>query len=199
MNDQGRAAVIEDRTLSMESALLQLFLLAGPLVLLQWAVFVWIWSWENLRFGLDSILSLRLGGPLFIAGLMAHEFVHGLSWKLFGRLRWQNIRFGVQLKTFTPYARPKVPIQAGAYRWGVAMPLLVVGFVPFVGGLMGGQSQAAVFGMIFTLVAGGDVAILRAMRGVPANAWVQDHGERAGCHVVITPRSLAPDIASRCR
>ncbi len=38
---------------------------------------------------------------MFITGLIMHEFIHGLTWTPLGRLPWRQVRFGVQLKTFT--------------------------------------------------------------------------------------------------
>ncbi len=175
---------VKDYSLSMERALVELFALAIPILAVQAALWLWMWELGSLTQGLDSVLSLRVGGPLFVVGVLTHELVHGVTWKVVGRLRWKDIRFGIQLKTFTPYASPTVPMRARTYRMGVMMPLIVVGLIPFVAGLILGYSQLAVFGMVFTFVAGGDLAILRAMRSVASSAWVQDHPERAGCYVV---------------
>jgi len=176
--------IVKDCSLSMERALVELFALAMPILFAQAALWLWMWDLGSLTQGLDSVLSLRVGGPLFVVGVLAHELVHGVTWKVVGRLRWKDIRFGVQLKTFTPYASPTAPMRARPYRIGVMMPLIVVGLIPFVVGLIFGHSQLAVFGMMFTFVAGGDLAVLRAMRSVASSAWVQDHPERAGCYIV---------------
>jgi hypothetical protein len=175
---------VKDYSLSMERALVELFALAIPILAVQAALWLWMWDLGSLTQGLDSVLSLRVGGPLFVVGVLMHELVHGVTWKVVGRLRWKDIRFGMQLKTFTPYASPTVPMRARTYRMGVMMPLIVVGLIPFAVGLIFGYSQLAVFGMVFTFVAGGDLAVLRAMRSVASSAWVQDHPERAGCYVV---------------
>lgn len=176
--------IVKDYSLSMERALVELFALAIPILAAQAALWLWMWDLGSLTRGLDSVLSLQVGGPLFVVGVLTHELVHGVTWKVVGRLRWKDIRFGMQLKTFTPYASPTMPMRARTYRMGVMMPLIVVGLIPFAVGLIFGYSQLAVFGMVFTFVAGGDLAILRAMRSVASSAWVQDHPERAGCYVV---------------
>lgn len=117
-------------------------------------------------------------------GIVVHEAIHGLTWAALGRLPRSAIRFGVQWKTATPYAHATVPLPAWAYRWGTAMPLLLLGLVPALAGIGFGDARIAGFGMLFTLVAGGDLAVLWLMRGLPRHAWVQDHPERAGCLVV---------------
>jgi hypothetical protein len=173
----------------MEGALLYLFVLAGPLVLLQGGIFSAVHRWSDLRAGLETLFTLRIGGPVFIAGVLVHELVHGVSWKIAGALRWRDIRFGFQAKSFTPYAHPRLPLQARAYRLGTLMPLLVLGMLPFCVGLSLAEARLGAFGMVFTFVAGGDLAILWLLRGVPSKAWVQDHTSRAGCYVV-APRRL---------
>jgi hypothetical protein len=181
--------VLEDRSVSMEGALLYLFLLAGPLVLLLGAVYSTIWGWSNLRVGLDALLTLRVGGPVFVIGILLHEFVHGLTWKLVGALAWSQIRFGFQLKSFTPYVHPGVPLRARAYRIGTLMPLLALGMAPYLLGLAFAEARLAAFGIVFTFVAGGDLAILWLLRGVSRDAWVQDHSSRAGC-LLVAPRAV---------
>ncbi|MCL6503130.1 MAG: DUF3267 domain-containing protein [Pirellulales bacterium] len=173
-----------DRSISAERALLLLFLLAGPLVLAEWVIFSILWGRAALWDGLDVVLTLRTGVLLFIGGLLTHEFVHGLTWKLAGRVPWRHITFGFQPKTFTPYAHVTTSLPARAYRWGTVMPLLAIGLLPFLIGLAFNQPVWAAFGMVFTFVAGGDLAVLWALRGVSASALVRDHPKRVGCYVV---------------
>lgn len=172
-----------DRSISAELALLLLFLLGGPLVLVEWVLFSMLWGRAALWDGLEVVLTLRTGMPLFFAGLLTHEFVHGLTWKLVGRVPWRHIRFGFQLKKFTPFAHVTTPLPARAYRWGTVTPLLAVALLPFLIGLAYNQPASAAFGMVFTFVAGGDLAVLWTLRGVSASALVRDHPERVGCYV----------------
>lgn len=174
---------VVDRSISAERALLLLVLLAGPLVLAQWALFSIVRGRAALWDGLDAVLTFRTGALLFVAGLLAHEFVHGLTWKLVGRVPWRHIQFGVQPRTFTPFAHVTTPLPARAYRWGTVMPLLAVGLLPFLVGLALDRPAWTAFGMVFTFVAGGDLAVLWTLRGVSGRALVQDHPERVGCYV----------------
>ncbi len=144
-----------DQSISAERALLLLFLLAGPIVFVEWVIFSLVWGQAALWNGLDVVLNLRIGVPLFIAGLLTHEFVHGPTWKLAGRVLWRYIRFGYQPKTFTRYAHVTTALSARAYRWGTVMPLLAVGLLPFLVGLAFAKPVWAAFGMVFTFVAGG--------------------------------------------
>ena len=125
---------------------------------------------------------------LVVAGILAHEAIHGLAWALFGRLPLRRIRFGFQASTLTPYAHAVDPLTARAYRIGAVLPALLLGGLPFVVGTVIGSASLALFGMIFVFAAGGDVLILWLIRGVDPRALVQDHPSRAGC-IVLPSRS----------
>jgi Putative zincin peptidase len=135
-------------------------------------------------------MSLR-GGLLFvvlmIAGILAHEAVHGMAWAAFGRLPLKRIRFGFHASTLTPYAHALDPMPARAYRVGALMPALLLGVLPFVIGTAIGSASLALYGMIFVFAAGGDLLILWLIRSVDPRAPVLDHPSRAGCIVLPPP------------
>jgi hypothetical protein len=121
---------------------------------------------------------------LIVVGILAHEGIHGLAWAFFGRLPLRRIRFGFQASTLTPYAHALDPMPARAYRLGAVQPALVLGVLPFAAGTAIGSAGLALYGMIFTFAAGGDLLVLWLIRGVDARASVLDHPSRAGCIVL---------------
>ena len=136
---------------------------------------------------------LALGGSLasalaflalVIVGILAHEGIHALAWACFGRFPLARIRFGFQASTLTPYAHALEPMPARAYRLGAVLPALVLGVLPFAVGTAIGSAGWALYGMIFTFAAGGDLLVLWLIRGVEARACVLDHPSRAGCIVL---------------
>ena len=124
---------------------------------------------------------------LIVAGILAHEAIHGLAWSFFGRLPLRRIRFGFQASTLTPYAHALDPLPARAYRLGAVLPAILLGGLPFVVGTVLGSPSLALFGMIFVFAAGGDLLVLWLIRGVDPRALVQDHPSRAGCIVLPLP------------
>ena len=124
---------------------------------------------------------------LIVAGILAHEAIHGLAWSFFGRLPLRRIRFGFQASTLTPYAHALDPLPARAYRLGAVLPAILLGGLPFAVGTVLGSPSLALFGMIFVFAAGGDLLVLWLIRGVDAQALVQDHPSRAGCIVLPLP------------
>src|SRR5690606_5892329 len=104
-------------------------------------------------------------------------------WRLAGRVPAGTVRLGFQWKAFTPYAHCSVPMAAGAYRVGAAVPGVVLGVLPALAGLVTGGGAVFLFGLLFTLAAGGDALILWLLRDVPTDRLVEDHPSRAGCYV----------------
>lgn len=121
---------------------------------------------------------------LFLGGTLAHEWLHGLSWVLFGRLRLSDLHFGVEWKTLTPYAHVKTPLRVNVYRLGTLMPGLVLGLLPYLYGLWSGDAGWMLWGAVFTFAASGDLLVLWLLRRVPPASRVEDHPTKAGCWVI---------------
>ena len=146
---------------------------------------------------LGAFLLLHGAGPLigaagrapglllgaFVAGVVVHEGLHAVAWKLAAGLPWAAIKLGFQWKTLTPYAHARVPMPARAYRIGALTPGVVLGLAPTLAALAAGDGALLLFGLLFTLAAGGDALILWLLRGVAPGRLVEDHPSRAGCFV----------------
>ncbi|MFM8930375.1 MAG: DUF3267 domain-containing protein [Gemmataceae bacterium] len=124
---------------------------------------------------------------MVVAGIFVHEGIHALTWGYCGGFGLRSVRLGFQWKTTTPFAHSTVPISAWAYRLGAAMPGLMTGLLPSVAGTLAVMPGLAGYGWFMTFCAGGDVLVLLLLRGVPANALVEDHPTRAGCRVLQGP------------
>lgn len=122
-----------------------------------------------------------------VAGIFLHELLHGIGWKFAGKIAWEDIKFGVHWKLITPYAHCKVPITARAYRVGVVLPALFLGFLPATVGLITGDAWFTILGALFLGAAGGDLLGLWVLRSVPADAKVLDHPTKLGCEVIAGP------------
>lgn len=154
----------------------------GPLVALLTAAFVWRWGWGPFADAGGEVPMLFMVGAL-VVGIVAHEVLHAVAWKLAAGIPWADMKLGFQWKTFTPYAHARVPMPARAYRIGAATPGVVLGLVPCAVALLTGDGAWMLFGLLFTLAAGGDALILWLLRGVAPGRLVEDHPTRAGCYV----------------
>jgi len=174
-----------DHSVSVGEAHLYGMLTPLPFIALLVALFVSVWGWEHLV--RESFVALSNGAASIMAllvGVVAHELLHGLAWGYFGRKPLCALKFGFQWKTLTPYAHCKEPLPLDAYRLGSAAPGVVLGFVPAIISVFTGDAGSLLFGLLFTLAAGGDFLVLWLLRAVPAGSLVEDHPTRAGCFVL---------------
>ncbi len=143
----------------------------------------------RLMWGQPPATSTGVFWALLIAGILLHEGLHGLGF-LLGGSRLRDVRFGLKLALGAAYATTATPLGLRHYRVAVALPLFVLGLAPLLLGLAGGWHLAVKLGGIFVALAGGDVAILLALRGVPTASIIVDHQDQPGFHVLpITGRA----------
>jgi hypothetical protein len=154
----------------------------GLFAIAELLIFAAVWGFDPVMDASDILLPWYFF-PIFAAGIVVHELIHGLSWMAAGRLPFAQMKFGFQLKTLTPYAHCTVPITKRAYVFGTLMPAAALGCIPFFISLITGNGWVLIFGILFTFAAVGDFLIVWLIRTVPWNAMVEDHPENAGCFV----------------
>ncbi|MBI5958553.1 MAG: DUF3267 domain-containing protein, partial [Chloroflexi bacterium] len=75
-----------------------------------------------------------LGGGAFVVVLIglliAHELLHAVGWMLAGGFGWDQVSFGIDRKTLSPYTHIHAPMPARAYRIGAVLPGIVTGLLP---------------------------------------------------------------------
>lgn len=146
------------------------------------APYVLTWGWDSLAVGLEALGWWLV--PVIVIGIVFHEVLHAVGWKVGGGLAWSEVKLGFQWKMLMPYAHARVPMTARAYRIGAALPGLVTGALPVLAALALGQPVVLLVGIFFFLAAVGDMMILCAIWRVPAHAQVLDHPTLPGCLVV---------------
>lgn len=176
-------ATKQDVSINLSTANLYSILLI-PGVLLLAVPFGLIWSWRLVLAGFGQFMEPLSLLPALIGGIVIHELLHGIGWAIFGRLPWSKLRFGFKLSTLTPYAHVTTALPVRAYRWGAALPCLVLGILPIMIGTVSGSGWLLAFGLFFTLAAAGDLLILWVIRRIPTDKYVEDHPSRAGCFVL---------------
>ncbi|MBR9975107.1 MAG: DUF3267 domain-containing protein [Bacteroidetes bacterium] len=184
-----------DRSVSLLKANFLMVYFAVPSVLLLGGAYVAVWGYHRLVWVLMGGYGWSLAALL--VGIVVHEAIHGIAWKIAARKPTSAIRFGFHWKTLTPYAHCSEPMPARAYRIGAAMPLLLLGVLPSLAGIAWGSGALMAFGLFFTFAAGGDMLILWLLRDVPPDAQVEDHPVRAGCYVLLPAEgeTAAPQAA----
>ena len=183
-----RAANKRDLSVSMARANVVAHLLVLPPMLVLYLAYGALWGF-GIRFEIGGLAGpaalYGVGALTFVVGVVAHELLHGFSFVLIGKQPLANVKLlGFQRETLTPYSHCKVPVKAGAYRWAVSMPGLVLGVAPSLFGIATGNGWVILFGLFFLFAAAGDALILWLVRGVGGDELVEDHPRRAGCYVI---------------
>ena len=171
-------------------------LLAIPFALLPMllgAPFILLYGWPATVAGARVFFHPAVVIPVFLAGVVLHELMHGIAWAYFGNKPLAAIRFGFKLSALTPYAHCREPLAASVYRIGAAAPAVLLGLVPVLVATSIGTGWLLFPGLLFLAASAGDVLILWVLRGVKPQQRVQDHPDRAGCLVFDdTPQSESP-------
>ena len=173
-----RDVILDPRWVNLLSIPLTLGLLALAL-----GVHLLIWGLPDLT-SLDLIFDLRIFLPLLVGGILLHEGLHALGWKLASGLPWRAFKFGMIWKALMPFAHCKEPMNARAYRVGAFLPGLLTGLLPLLAGWIPGALGGTLLGALFSIAASGDWLVLWAIRSIPPQAQVLDHPNLPGCQVI---------------
>ena len=177
-----------DRSISLARANLIVILISFPVGIGLYFLSFYLGRFSTAQPALNAGKFLLFLGFL-VFGITFHEVLHALGWIIAGRLPARRVGFGFKLRTLSPYAHLKGPVAARIYRIGVLLPLLALGLLPYLAGILMQDQLVTIYGLFFILAAGGDGLVLWLLRGVPGEALVEDHPTRAGC-IVTTDSEL---------
>ena len=171
-----------DLTISIVKANLFVFLLAIPVV----AIGVLLFAWKNPI----SLLTPTPQGSLlfvvlFLALIVAHELIHGLTWSLYAEHHFKDIEFGFMKEYLTPYCTCTTPLLKNHYIMGALMPCVVLGILPTAIGILLGSHLLFWTGIMMILAAGGDIMIVMKLLAYKSQnrseeILIYDHPTQAG-------------------
>jgi len=163
-----------------------------PIVVIYGLLYYLIWhndfSFANSKNFMHDLNSEIIGDLLLIfmvliLGIAAHELIHGITWARFAEKGFKSIKFGVLWKMLTPYCHCKEPLLVKHYIMGTIMPGIILGFIPSILAIIIGHFGLFVFGLFFTVAAGGDFMMINILRKESMNNFVQDHPTKVGCYI----------------
>ncbi len=120
---------------------------------------------------------------LLLVLVVVHELIHGLSWAIFSPRHWKDIEFGVMKQYLTPYCACCVPLSKGQYIFGALMPLVLLGILPMIVGILVGSAPVMFMGVIMADAAAGDILIVWKIlrcRTTAEQVLYIDHPTQAG-------------------
>ena len=170
---------IEDRTVSLLAANLYALILMPVLAAVILVPFFLRSPQRSFSFG---VLPVILFMGTILVGVVVHELLHAIGWMIVGRVKWQDIEFGI--KSMTPYAHCKVPISAAAYRVGVLLPGIALGLIPGWLGVAMNNGWLVAYGVVMFVSAAGDLMVYWLIRDLPQTIQVLDHPSEVGCQIV---------------
>jgi len=174
-----------EATVSMLWANLMAFLMIPLAFVLFWLPFHWVWqAWPFISFLAPSIYGVFLVLFVFIFSTVIHELLHAVGFRVAGGIPLSRIKFGFSWKGMAPFAHCREPLRTSAYRLSVLLPGLVLGILPGFFGVALRLPLLVMWASLMLVAAGGDVAVLWAVRKVPRTAYVLDHPEKVGCQVL---------------
>ncbi len=176
---------VSEHTVRSSTAMMISFAMLPLTMLLLVTPFTLRWGFGAPRLPEGWVVPALLGLlALLMAGWLLHEVLHLAAYHLFGRLPRGAARLAPGRAAPSPQVECDRPIDARAFRRVLLFPGLALGALPALAAVATGSWLLLVWSIWMGVVAGGDVAALWAMRGVPAEALVFAHPTRVGCQVV---------------
>ena len=174
-----------EATVTMAGANMMAFLMVPLAFLLFWLPYWATWQiWPFAAFLDTSVGGIATLLVILAVSVMVHELLHAIGFSWVGGVPWRRIKFGFSWQGFAPYAHCRDPLQTTAYRVAVLLPGLFLGVLPGLAGVAMQQPLLVMWATLMLLAAGGDAAVLWAVRGVPSRAKVLDHPSLVGCRVL---------------
>lgn len=173
----------EQKTIKMLAANLWAVPLMVVVLVVGWVAMKGLYPSSS--FGTEEPMRMAMGCLWFmlllLLGIVVHELVHGITWLLLLHKDFSHLTFG--LMAGGAYCHIDVPMVKRQYVIGASMPLLLVGVVPWVSGIVTGSLLWMLVGGIFIGAATGDLMIVKAIHNEPADTLIYDHPTLPGCYV----------------
>ena len=120
---------------------------------------------------------------VFFVLIVVHELIHGFTWSRFTPNHFKDISFGFMINSLTPYCTCRAPLKKGPYILGTAMPLIILGILPMIIGIIAGNMSFLLMGILQSASAMGDVMIIQKVLAFKSSAIdivYMDHPTEAG-------------------
>jgi len=161
-------------------------LLFIPTILIFGLPYIFIWK---SKFQLKDFLPHHFLGSIWIVllalilGTIVHELLHGITWSKYAKNGFKSIKFGIKWEMLTPYCHCKEPLKVSHYVLGCIMPAIILGFIPAILAIIIGNLGLLIFGIFFTVAAGGDFLVIYNLRKESKDTLVEDHPSEVGFYV----------------
>ncbi len=166
----------KDVSISFWSANFYTLILGLPLFVLFYFLYTLVWGELEIPYKFPYWL-------IYLIGVVIHELIHGIFAIIFSKQGMKSVKFGISWKFLTPYCHCKEALLVKDYRIVVLAPLIILGIIPTIIGLVTGHNFIYSFGIIFILAAGGDLLIIWKIRNESSNSFALDCSDKCGCDI----------------
>lgn len=128
---------------------------------------------------------------IFILGIIFHELIHAIVLVFYSQKGWKSVKFGINMKAIAPYCHFKEPLKLKYYRRSGMAPLILLGILPLIFAFFSGINWIKIFGILFTIGALGDIAILLKTKNLTKDQIVKDHPDKIG--FLVNPKETNPE------
>lgn len=169
----------KELTIGMGKANLFAFLLLIPLAIIGYGLYYVV----NQRLEFETGFNLPLLLISIIVLLVLHELIHGFSWSRFTPHGFKDIEFGIMRSSLTPYCTCLAPLKKNQHIIGTIMPMIVLGIIPMILGIILGNPGLLFIGIVMSDAAAGDLMVIHRILSYKSNAKdivYMDHPTEAG-------------------
>ena len=146
----------KELTISIAKANVFAVILLVPLAVIGFCLFFQINGAGGVSAGPGSMFAFLIS--IFVL-VVVHELIHGACWAIFSKNHLKDIEFGIMMPYLAPYCTCAEPLTKGQYLFGALMPLLLLGILPMIVGILAGSMPMLLIGILLADGAAGDIMI----------------------------------------
>ena len=141
-------------------------------------IFVALNSFIHQRFSVSfSIWDLFIFIVGYVVLIVIHEVFHLIGFMLFGKVEFQQLDYGLNLKLGVAYATTMKPLENRAMKKALMLPFWTTGVVPSIVGFTLDNFILVSLGSLLIAGAIGDFYMYKELRKFPNDAYVKDDPE----------------------
>ena len=117
---------------------------------------------------------------ILVVGMLVHELIHGVVAAIFAKNGFKSISFGAHWKYLMFYCHCSEPLKVGQYNIVLLAPLVILGIIPAIVGIIILNPYWELFGICFITVAIGDIMVAWKLRKENPENTILDHPSEPG-------------------
>jgi len=111
----------------------------------------------------------------FIVLIILHELFHLIGYRIYGKLNWDEMKWGFNVKMMVAYAHAKKEIPVRAMKKTLLLPFIPTGILPAFIGIIFDLPAVTLLGSILMAGCIGDFMLYYKLKPFSNDAFVKDH------------------------